>query len=127
MLEIVNGLWDQWVLTKTTCDEIINVKEKTDKLKEKLKIHNTVRIWYSSLDSEDYNFFTFIVYLINKLKKNITIRTINVGTIPKNDKLKYGPYWSLGCFSPDEIKELLQFERKLTQEEIQSLSKEWMK
>lgn len=112
---------------KTTCDALIDVKEKIENLKNKLKCNNTVRIWFSSLDSEDYSFFLFVIYLINKINKEVKINIINVGTIPKNDKLKYGSYWSLGCFSPNEIKELLQFERTLTQEEIQSLSKEWMK
>ena len=112
---------------KTTCNALIDVKEKIETLKDKLKCNNTVRIWFSSLDSEDYSFFLFVIYLINKINKEIKINIINAGTIPKNEKLKYGPYWSLGCFSPDEIKELSQFERTLTQEEIQSLSKEWMK
>lgn len=112
---------------KTTCDALIDVKEKIENLKEKLKYHNTVRIWFSSLDSEDYNFFMFVVYLINKINKNIIINIINVGTIPKNDKLKYGPYWSLGCFSSNEIKELIQFERKLTIQEIDDISSKWKK
>lgn len=112
---------------KTTCDALIDVKEKIETLKDKLKCNNTVRIWFSSLDSEDYSFFLFVIYLINKINKEIKINIINVGTIPKNEKLKYGPYWSLGCFSPDEIKELLQFERTLTQEEINDISNEWTK
>ncbi len=157
MLEITNGLSDQWVLTKTklfkkediiemslllnvgsikdlekietktTCNEIINVKEKIDKLKEKLETHDTVRIWYSSMDSEDYNFFTFMVYVINKIKKNITIKTINVGEIPKTEKLKYGPSWSISCYSEDEIREIMKFEKQLTTEEIDDISIEWIK
>ncbi len=112
---------------KTTCDAMIDVKGKIENLKNKLKCNNIVRIWFSSLDSEDYSFFLFVIYLINKMNKEIKINIINVGTIPKNDKLKYGPYWSLGCFSPNEIKELLQFEKQLTQEEIIDISKEWIK
>ena len=42
--------------TKITCNNEINVKEKIDKLKEILNNYSNVRIWYSSLDSEDYNF-----------------------------------------------------------------------
>lgn len=113
--------------TKVTCNETINVKEKIDKLRENLKRHNTVRIWFSSIDSEDYNFFLFIVYLINKINKDIKINIINVGTITQTENLRNVPRWSLGCFSPDEIKELLQFERTLKKEEIHYLLKKWMK
>ena len=155
MLEIVNGLTDHLVLTKTklfkkediiemslllnvdsikdlekietktTCNEIINVKEKIDKLKEKLKTHDTIRIWYSSMDSEDYNFFTFTVYLINKIKKGITIKTINVGTIEPKGKIV--PTWSVSCYLSEEIKALLKFEKQLSKEEINDISNEWIK
>lgn len=153
MLEIVDGLTEQYVLRKIklfeseniidmalllnvghinnleniekkiTCDETINVKEKIEKLKEKLKQHNNVRIWFSSIDSEDYNFFHFIVYLINKINKNIKINIIDVGTIKPIRKIV--PTWSVSCYDTEEIKELLQFTRVLTQEEISNISDEW--
>ena len=82
-----------------------------------------VRIWFSSIDSEDYNFFTFMVYLINKINKDIKINIIDVGTIKPIEKIV--PTWSISCYDTEEIKELLQFTRVLTQEEISDISDEW--
>ena len=112
---------------KITCNNEINVKEKIDKLKEILNNYRNVRIWYSSLDSEDYNFFIFIVYLINKINKNITISQLDVGKVKKTDKIKFGAYWSLGCYDKLEIEGLLEFEKNLTPEEIKSITKAWKK
>lgn len=71
--------------TKITCDNVINVGEKIDLFKEKLNEYKTVRIWYSSLDSEDYNFFMFLVYLINRIDNNILIKQVDVGKVKKQN------------------------------------------
>lgn len=113
--------------TKTTCNNEINVKEKIDKLKEKLKEHKIVRIWYSSLDSEDYNLFMFLVYLINKIDNNISIKQVDVGKIKKTDKIKFGALWSLGCYDEKEVEGLLEFDKELSTEQINNISDEWKK
>lgn len=112
---------------KTTCNNEINVKEKIDKLKEKLKDHKTVRIWYSSLDSEDYNFFMFLVYLINKIDNNISIKQVDVGKVNKTDKIKFGASWSLGCYDELEVEGLLEFQNELTTDQMHNISNEWKK
>lgn len=111
--------------TKTTCDNVINVEEKIELLKEKIKDYKIVRIWYSSLDSEDYNFFMFIVYLINKLNKNIIIKQVDVGKVKKTDKIKFGASWSLGCYDELEVEGLLDFEKDLSPNQIYNISNEW--
>lgn len=113
--------------TKTTCNNEINVKEKIDKLKEKLKENKIVRIWYSSLDSEDYNFFMFLVYFINKINKNILIKQVDVGKIKKTNKSKCCASWSLSCYDELEIEEILNFEKELLPKQIYNISKKWKK
>ena len=112
---------------KTTCNNEINVKEKIDKLKEKLKEHKIVRIWYSSLDSEDYNFFMFLVYLINKIDNNISIKQVDVGKVNKTGKIKFGASWSLGCYNELEVEGLLDFQNELSTDKINNISNEWKK
>ena len=113
--------------TRNVCNEIIPVKEKIIKLKEKLKEYDKVRIWYSSQDSEDTNFFLFLVYLINKINKNIIIKQIDVGKVKKTNKIKFGATWSLGCYDEKEVEGLLEFEEELSNEQIQNISNKWKK
>ena len=67
-----------------------------------MKENENIRIWYSSIDSEDYCFFLYIIYLAQK--QNIKIKTIDVGIDNK---------WSITNYDKNEIQEIIKFEEEL--------------
>ena len=89
-------------------------KEEYNKLAEKIANYDEIRIWYSSGDSEDLNTYYYLVnYLSNKNKIIYSCDVCN------------GCNFSLGCYTSDEIENLLLNTKKLTQEEIVNLSLIW--
>lgn len=99
---------------RSVCNYNVEVKEKIDLLKEKLKSFNKVRIWYSSIDSEEYCFFLFLVCLISKY--DVEISVIDVG----KNKL-----WSVACLNENEIKGVLSLDKVLNLEDKEFFSNKW--
>lgn len=89
-------------------------KEEYNTLVEKIANYEEIRIWYSSFASEDLNTY---YYLVNYLSdKNKIIYKCDVCN---------GCNFSLGCYTSDEIDNLLLNTKKLTQEEIINISLSW--
>lgn len=99
---------------RNECNEKILTKEKIDNFKNRIKENENIRIWYSSIDSEDYCFFLYIIYLAQK--QNIKIKTIDVGIDNK---------WSITNYDKNEIQEIIKFEEELTEKEINNICKIW--
>lgn len=148
MLEIVNGNVEQTILLKSklfkedniisfdlmlnigdicnleiiknrnVCNKRINVDKKIKILLSKVKENEDIRFWYSSINSEDVCFISYALYLINKHYSNKNIMIIDA--YDKNMP-------TLGSFLLDEIKELLNIEKKLSNEVINDLVSNWKK
>lgn len=89
-------------------------KEEYNVLVEKIANYDEIRIWYSSCDCEDLNTY---YYLINYLSsKEKVIYSCDVSN---------GYNFSLGCYTYDEIDNLLLNTKKLTKEEIINISLIW--
>ena len=147
MLEVVNGYLDKKVLEKTNlfekdniidmslllnignikelekiktryeCNEEIRTKEKIEKFKEKIKEYNNIRIWYSKIDAEEICFFLYVIYLINKYKKDISVYFIDI-SIYKNA-------YSLCCLDKLEIKNIINYTKEINKENINNFVKIW--
>jgi len=92
------------------------VKNKVDKFIEKIQKNTNVRIWYSSIDSEDNCFFLFAMYLINKYNDKLIVSVIDVGKISAN---------SVCCFLDEEIKDLFKLEQKINKKQLNKYSEKW--
>ena len=85
-------------------------KEEYNSLIDKIANYGEIRIWYSSCDSEDLNTY---YYLVNYLSdKNKIIYSCECD-------------YSLACYTPDEINNLLLNTKKLAKEEIINISLSW--
>lgn len=98
------------------CNNEIMVKNKVDKFIEKIQKNTNVRIWYSSIDSEDNCFFLFAMYLINKYNDKLIVSVIDVGKINAN---------SVCCFLDEEIKDLFKLEQKINKKQLNKYSEKW--
>lgn len=91
-----------------------NPKEEYTKLVKKLANYDEIRIWYSSCNCEDVNTYYYIVnYLSNKNKIIYSCDVCNECD------------FSLGCYTSDDIEELLLNTKKLTEEEIINIGLRW--
>lgn len=89
-------------------------KEEYNILLDKIANYNEIRIWYSSCDCEDLNTY---YYLVNYLSdKNKIIYSCDVCN---------GCNYSLGCYTSDEIDNLLLNTKKLTKDDIINISFSW--
>lgn len=89
-------------------------KEEYNVLVKKIDNYDEIRVWYSSCDCEDLNTY---YYLVNYLSsKNKIIYSCDVCK---------GDNYSLGCYSSDEINNLLLSTKKLAKEEIININLIW--
>ena len=96
------------------CNQIFNVGEDFEILNHKLLNHNSVRIWYCSNDSE---YVCNMYFLVNYLKKyNVEINVCDTYKIN---------YQHLSSYMENEITDLLNNTRKLTNIEINEICKKW--
>ena len=92
-----------------TIGDIKNIDNNLITIKEK-----NIRIYTSKSNIRDYLGFLYLCYKYNDA---------NIHVIFTDDYIKEAH--TLACITPEEIPELLKIEKKLTNEEINSYSKEW--
>lgn len=93
-------------------------KDKIDKLNEAVNNNEDIRIWTSHLDVNSYLFF---LYLCDYLKD----KECNLYVVYSDEYNKYS--YSPACLKSNELEELAKLEHKLSKEEIDKFSKEWIR
>lgn len=96
---------------RSVCGINIPNLQELKSLKEKSKSYKSIRIWYSSIDSEDVSTLYFVINYLSDIE-NIYICDTNP---------------SLFAYSTQEISKLLEKTKKLTKEEIENYKKLWDK
>ena len=96
---------------RSVCGINIPSSQELKSLKEKSKNYKSIRIWYSSIDSEDVSTLYFVINYLSDIE-NIYI----CDTKP-----------SLFAYSTQEINALKDKTKKLTKEEIENYKKLWDK
>lgn len=96
---------------RSVCGINIPNLQELKSLKEKAKSYKSIRIWYSSIDSEDVSTLYFVINYLSDIE-NIYICDTNP---------------SLFSHSTQEISKLLEKTKKLTKEEIENYEKLWDK
>ena len=92
-----------------------NFKKSIDDLLNSINQDTIIRIYSSKIDIDDY---LLMLYICNLLKdKDNTIKVVFV-----ND---YKDVFSLGALDTTEVKEVLNKEIELTEEQVNNYSKEW--
>ncbi|MCI6266706.1 MAG: DUF3658 domain-containing protein [Erysipelotrichaceae bacterium] len=98
---------------------IDNLKDNKELIK-KIKSSKKVRIWYSSINSEDQNRCLYLVNLILKNSPDCDIYLIDANHYKKE-------IYTVAACNLKEIQMLNKYQKKLTHEEIYKLSDEWEK
>jgi hypothetical protein len=102
--------------SRSVCNINIQVNKKIQLFLSEIKEKENIRFWYSSMNSEDVCFISFAIYLINKHFSNKKIYIIDA--CEKNMP-------TLGSFLFNEIKELINIEKRLSDETIHSMIDNW--
>lgn len=96
---------------RSVCGINIPNLQELKSLKQRAKSYKSIRIWYSSIDSEDVSTLYFVINYLSDIE-NIYICDTNP---------------SLFAYSIKEISNLLEKAKKLTKEEIENYKKLWDK
>ena len=96
---------------RSVCGINIPSSQELKSLKEKAKNYKSIRIWYSSIDSEDVSTLYFVINYLSDIE-NIYICDTNP---------------SLFAYSTQEINALKDKTKKLTKEEIEKYRNLWDK
>lgn len=107
--------------------EIYNYKTKiNNEILNNDKEYETIRIWSSRIDSDDY---LSMLYCLNVFKnKNLDIRIIFTDDLKHRERNgEESCVWSLSYCSTEEIPKLLSLEKKLSSKEYIKYLDEWNK
>lgn len=105
--------------------QTIEIKSKITEIISKLKLHNKIRIWTSTADTEDYLSMLFILSIMKIHTNNPEVYIVDTTNLPIDDKYPNTPAWNLSCIDADCIKELLKYEEILTSEKISKMVNNW--
>lgn len=94
-----------------------NLKDAPELINQ-IKLNSQIRIWYSSINSEDLNRYLYLISLISRINPNSTIYKIDITV--------YNPqiYGLIAC-TEENIKELINYQQKLTKTDIEIASYRW--
>lgn len=105
------------ILMRNVCNYNIDVQFELKKLREKAVNKKSIRIWYSSLDNEDFCTLCFIVNYLSDIE-NLDIYVCDVSD---------NEHFSLGGYSVLEVSALVNNTKKLSQIECKYYNDLWDK
>ena len=113
--DIKNHLFDREVVYNDFYENVVEFKNTIDDLLNSINQDTIIRIYSSKINIDDY---LLMLYICNLLKdKDNTIKVVFVSD--------YKDVFSLGALDTTEVKEVLNKEIELTEEQVNNYSKEW--
>ena len=92
---------------------------------EKIEKHNKVRIWTSTITTEDYLNMLYVLHLLKTQDKKIEISIVDSTKVPIDDEYPNCAAWNMVCVGDEGVKRLLGYEEKLASKKIDEFLNIW--